>query len=160
MSRGSSSPTTASGAPRPAAARACAASPIAWRRSAVIWRSTARPARARHCARLSPHSLAEDRAGDHEPLDLARALVDLGDLGVAVIALGRELLRVAVTAEDLDRLAGLAAGDGRGEELGLRTLDRVQAPRVLEASGAPGQRPGRLDLGLHVGELGLDLAEA
>ena len=61
----------------------------------------------------TPHRLAEQRAGDHEPLDLARALVDLGDLGVAVVALGRELLRVAVAAEDLDRLAGLAARDAR-----------------------------------------------
>ena len=57
--------------------------------------------------------LAEQRAGDHEPLDLARALVDLGDLGVAVVALGRELLGVAVAAEHLDRLAGPAARDAR-----------------------------------------------
>ena len=55
----------------------------------------------------------QQRAGDDQALDLARALVDLGDLGVAVVALGRELLRVAVAAEDLDRLAGPAPRDAR-----------------------------------------------
>src|SRR5438477_518100 len=62
---------------------------------------------------------AQQLAVDDEPLDLARALVDLGDLGVAVVALDRELLRVPVAAEDLDRLARLAARHLRGEELRL-----------------------------------------
>src|SRR3712207_8938909 len=50
---------------------------------------------------------------DHEPLDLARPLVDLGDLRVAVVALDGELLRVAVAAQDLDRLGRLAARQDR-----------------------------------------------
>src|SRR5579864_3577292 len=62
----------------------------------------------------------EDRACDHEPLDLARPLVDLGDLRIAVVALHRELLRVAVAAEYLDRLTGLAPRDLGREKLGLR----------------------------------------
>src|SRR5262245_6000930 len=62
---------------------------------------------------------SENRARDHEPLDLARALVDLGDLGVAVVALDRELLRVAVAAEDLDRLGRLPARHLGGIELRL-----------------------------------------
>src|SRR3954447_7434633 len=99
---------------------------------------------------------AKEGAGDHEPLDLARALVDLGDLGVAVVALGRELLRVAVAAEDLDRLARLAARDAAGEQLGLRALDGVRAAGVLQTRRAPDQRARRLDLRLHVGELVLD----
>ena len=82
----------------------------------------------------SPHRLAQQRAGDDQPLDLARALVDLGDLGVAVVALGGELLRIAVAAEDLDRLARLAARDGGGEELGLRALDGVGARRPPSAA--------------------------
>src|SRR5919107_3643139 len=49
---------------------------------------------------------AQQRTCDDKALDLAGALVDLGDLRVPVVALGRELLRVAVAAEDLDRLAG------------------------------------------------------
>src|SRR4051794_34800297 len=104
--------------------------------------------------------LAEQGPGDDEALDLAGALVDLCDLGVAVVALGRELLRVAVAAEHLDGLGGLAAGDARCEQLGLGTLDRVGAAGLLEPGCAPGHRSRRLDLGLHVGELLLDLPEA
>src|SRR4051812_37859280 len=84
---------------------------------------------------LPARDFAKQGAGDHEPLDLGRALVDLGDLGVAVVALGRELLGVAVAAEDLDRLAGLAAGDPRCEQLRLRSLDGVRAPGVLQSCG-------------------------
>src|ERR671933_2282513 len=90
---------------------------------------------------------SEDVARDHEPLDLARALVDLGDLRVAVVALGGELLRVAVAAEDLDRLAGPLARDPAGEELGLRALDRVWPARLLEPRRPPHERTRRLDLG-------------
>ena len=49
---------------------------------------------------------AEDPAGDHEPLDLARPLADLGQLGVAQVALDLVLLDVAVAAVDLDRGVG------------------------------------------------------
>src|SRR6478736_1413614 len=77
---------------------------------------------------IGAHRLAEQRAGDHEPLDLARSLVDLGDLRVAVVALDRELLRIPVAAEDLDRLAGLPPGRLRREELRLRALLRVRPP--------------------------------
>src|SRR5215207_1442599 len=77
--------------------------------------------------------VAEQRAGDDEALDLARALVDLGDLGVAVVALGREVLGVAVAAQDLDRLAGPVTRDARGEELGLRSLDAVGPAGLLQA---------------------------
>ena len=51
--------------------------------------------------------------GHDEPLDLARALVDLGDLRVAVVALDGELLGVAVAAQDLNRLGGLARAPSR-----------------------------------------------
>src|SRR6476469_1384141 len=63
---------------------------------------------------------AEDRARDDKALDLARPLVDLRDLRVAVVPLDRELLGVAVPAEDLDRFARLAACHLRGVELRLR----------------------------------------
>src|SRR4051812_26717305 len=85
---------------------------------------------------LVAHRFAQQRPGDHELLDLARALVDLGDLRVAVVALGGELLGVAVAAEDLDRLTCLAARDGGCEELRLRALDAVRPPRLLQAGGA------------------------
>src|SRR6476659_2374957 len=102
----------------------------------------------------------QQRTRDDEPLYLRRAPVVLGDLRIAVVALGRELLRVAVAAEDLDRLAGLAAGDGGGEELRLRALDGVRAAGLLQARGAVAQRAGGLDVGLQVGELVGDRLEA
>src|SRR5919197_729327 len=115
--------------------------------------------RERWSASVAAHRFAEQRAGDDEALDLAGALVDLRDLGVAVVALGRELLRIAVAAEHLDRLAGLAAGDGAGEQLRLRALDGVRATGFLQARGAPHECPRCLDLGLHIRELLLDGAE-
>src|SRR5437588_12349974 len=83
-----------------------------------------RPAKnARHSSRLTLRERAlrqaEDRARDHEALDLARPLVDLGDLRVSVVALDRKLLRVAVAAENLDRLGRLPPGHLRGEQLRL-----------------------------------------
>src|SRR3954466_2928743 len=103
---------------------------------------------------------AQERTCDDQALDLARALVDLGDLGVAVVALGREVLGVAVAAEDLDRLTGPVARDAAGEELRLRALDRVRPAGVLGAGGAQHERARRPDLGLHVGELVADRLEA
>src|SRR5207302_8905345 len=47
---------------------------------------------------------AHDLARDHHSLDLGRPLVDLGDLGVAEVALVRILLYVPRTAEGLHRL--------------------------------------------------------
>src|SRR3989304_3222078 len=44
----------------------------------------------------------EDLLGDHEPLDLRAALVDLEELRVAHQLLDRVLLDVAVAAADLD----------------------------------------------------------
>src|SRR6185437_6985396 len=98
----------------------------------------------------------EDRAGDDEPLDLARSLVDLGDLRVAVVALDRELLRVAVAAEDLDRLARLPPRHLGGEELGLRAGLGVRQVVLLQPRGAVDEQAGGVDLRRHVGELVLD----
>src|SRR6266511_3420423 len=77
------------------------------------------------CGRAHAIEAAEDRPGDHETLDLARPLVDLRDLGVAVVALDRELLGVAVAAQNLDRLRRLPARHLRREQLRLRALLRV-----------------------------------
>src|SRR3990170_876855 len=41
--------------------------------------------------------------GNDDPLDLAGALIDLGDLGVPEVTLDRKLFRVADTPVDLDR---------------------------------------------------------
>src|SRR5258707_9639237 len=49
--------------------------------------------------------LRQHLLGDDELHDLARALVDLGDLRVALVALSREVLEVSVAAEALHAVA-------------------------------------------------------
>ena len=100
-------------------------------------------------------ALAHHLAGDHEPLDLVRPLVDLGDLRVAHHPLDRVLLHVAVAAEDLH---GVRRHGHRGvgaEELrhrrGLRQLGPVDAR--VDHPPDPVEEPARgLALRLHVGE--------
>src|SRR6185437_10504361 len=102
---------------------------------------------------------AEDRARDDQALDLARPLVDLRDLRVAVVPLDRELLGVAVPAEDLNRFGRLAAGHLRREELRLRTLLGVAAPFLLQPRCPVDEQTGSIDLHGHVGQLVLDRLE-
>src|SRR5262249_52333182 len=132
--------------------------------------STRRTARRRSSSRTAPATTsgrrtsgtsgglvhAENLARDDDPLDLARPFVNLRDLRVTVVALDRELSRVAVAAEDLDRLAGLAARYLRGQELRLRARLRHTHALVLQRSGAVDEQPGGVDLGRHVRELELD----
>src|SRR5439155_22064524 len=113
-----------------------------------------RPSALRERSLLLPQ--AEDRTREHEPLDLARPLVDLGDLRVAVVPLDRELLRVAVAAQDLDRLAGLAPRRLGREQLRLRAGLGVRLAALLQPSGAVDEQPRRVDLRRHVSELLLD----
>src|SRR5512141_864824 len=102
---------------------------------------------------------AEDLPRYHEPLYLARSLVDLGDLRVAVVALDGELFRVAVAAEDLDRLRGLTARHLGREQLRLGALLRVRRAGCLEPRRAIDKQACGVDLGRHVGELPLDRLE-
>src|SRR5262249_9434702 len=102
-----------------------------------------------------PALLAHHLAGDHEPLDLVRALVDLGDLRVAHHPLDRVLLHIAVAAEDLDGVGGHLHRDVGAVELchrrDLRQLGRVDA--VVDYLPALVKEPaGRLALRLHVRE--------
>src|SRR5436190_4032321 len=55
-------------------------------------------------AALDLHPVTQHAARDHQALDLRRALVDLHDARVAVVALDRVLLHVAVATVNLDRL--------------------------------------------------------
>src|SRR5665647_2090661 len=64
--------------------------------------------------------------GDHQPLDLARAFVDLRDLRVAEVPLDRVLGHVAIAAEDLDRLARSLVRDVGCEQLRHRGLLAVR----------------------------------
>src|SRR4029079_11461332 len=57
-----------------------------------------------------------ERPGDDEPLDLLRSFVELGDLRVAHHPLDGELVDIAVSAEDLDRVRGDAHRRVPGDE--------------------------------------------
>ena len=63
---------------------------------------------------------AEHVARDHHALDLRGALVDLQQLRVAHQLLDRVLLRVAVAAEDLDRVGRAAHRRVGAVRLGVR----------------------------------------
>jgi hypothetical protein len=81
------------------------------------------------------HSLAEEFARDDVLLDLRGALVDLGDLGVAVEPLDVEVVDVAGPAVDLDRLVGDVDGDPGGLLLGHRGQHRQLVVGVVDTPG-------------------------
>src|SRR5206468_7160549 len=89
-------------------------------RSASGGRARRASARALGYGRRRALDVAQYLSRDHETLDLARALVDLRDLRVAVVALDREFLRVPVAAEHLDRLGRLPPRHLGRVELRLR----------------------------------------
>src|SRR4051794_1408419 len=94
-----------------------------------------------------------DGPGDHQLLDLGRALEDVVDLRVAVHPLDRELARVAVAAEDLHGPLGGPDGDLAGLELAHRALGVLELVAVAaHPRGAPDEQAGGVDLELHVGE--------
>src|SRR5262249_12983640 len=94
-----------------------------------------------------------DRAGHDKALDLAGALEDRVDLGVAVPALDRVLAQEARAAEDLYGLLGDGHRDLASLQLAhgaLAAAERaVVAPRP---GGPPDQQPGGVDLHAHVRE--------
>ena len=97
--------------------------------------------------------LAEDMVRDDALLDLRRAFEDLGEAGVAPIALDRVQGRIAGAAEDLQRLRGHALSHLGGEELDHRRL-LVAAPLLVDLVAHEIQELARgLDLGRHPGEL-------
>src|SRR5438270_13137761 len=94
--------------------------------------------------------IAQEAAGDHHPLDLVGSLVDLGDLGVPEVALHREVLDVAVAAEELDTVRRDLHGRVRRKALGHRPDLLQLATRVTlvdEGGGAVDESTRRL--GLH-----------
>src|SRR5688572_8868353 len=69
-------------------------------------------------------------AANDQPLDLAGALVDLGDLSVAIMTFYRIILDVAVAAMDLNGLIGHEHRDLGGEELGHGGLFVDRSPLI------------------------------
>ena len=68
---------------------------------------------------------------DHEPLNLAGAFADGGELDVAEEFLGRIVLHEPVAAVDLHAVVGGLDGNLAGVELGHRRFERRATPRVL-----------------------------
>src|SRR5690242_15417009 len=100
-------------------------------------------------ASLDRDAVLEQRARDDEALDFARAFVDLHDARVAVIALDRILLHVAVAAVDLDRLVR-DPGRGLGRvQLGHRRRAAERLIRVAHPRRAADQQARTLHAPLH-----------
>src|SRR5262249_31116849 len=90
---------------------------------------------------LHPHAILEQRARDHQALDLRGSLVDLHHPGIAAETLDRVVLHVTVSAVHLDRLM---RHPGRGfarVELGHRGLARIVHPGVAHPCRTLGQEP-------------------
>ena len=81
-------------------------------------------------------------AADHHPLDLVGALEDLHHLGLAHVALDREVAGVAVAAEHLHGVGGHLHRVVGGDQLGDRGLGAERQALVLEPGRGAGRWPG------------------
>ena len=88
-------------------------------------------------------------------MNLRGAFVDLGDLGIAEVALQRHFLGIAHAAVDLHGLMGDPHRRFRGGELGHRCFGAELLALPLEPGRAQGEQQGCVELALHVGDLGL-----
>src|SRR5436309_15131651 len=74
-------------------------------------------------------------AGERDPHDLRRALVDPGDADVALDLLDHVVVRVAVAAMTLDCGVGRRIAGFGGEVLGHRALDVQRALTAVDPLG-------------------------
>src|SRR6266849_490912 len=109
---------------------------------------------------ISGTPLAQHRARDDVPLDLAGPVPDSLDPRVAPEPLDREVAHQARAAEDLYRPVGDPAEHLRGVELGHRGIGVAHPALGQPPGGAEGQQLGRLQLGRHVGEAEADALES
>src|SRR6185312_17237084 len=79
----------------------------------------------------------EDLPADHEPLDVARAFVDLADAHVAVNALDRKIGDVAIAAVNLKRIGTHALGHLGCEELRHRRFLETGLTRIAQGRRVP-----------------------
>src|SRR4051794_23825460 len=104
--------------------------------------TTAAKAMRRDATTTAPSALGLHRAGDHEALDLVRALVDLGDLRVAHHPLDGILGDVAVPTQDLHGLDGHRHRGVGCEQLGHgAVLPRLRVAPIGERARLVEQLP-------------------
>src|SRR5262249_6465705 len=101
-------------------------------------------------------SVLEQASGNDHPLNLAGALIDLGDPSVPHMALGVEFFAVPLTAVDLQSLVRHSAGHLRSVQFGHRALERMPNPAVFEQRRLQHQQPRGVDFGGHVRDHELD----
>src|SRR5688572_2407309 len=98
-------------------------------------------------------ALAEQRPRDDQALDLLRPLVQLGDLRVAHHPLDRELIDIAITAQDLDGIGRDPHGVVTGHEFTQgRPPTRVRRASVDLDAGLVQQLARGFGAGVHVGQ--------
>src|SRR5256886_941094 len=104
-------------------------------------------------------SLFQRLSRDDELHALAGPLIALGVLRAPIVALGREIVQMAVPAEDLHAVAARLDRGVAREELRLRRGEDVVLSRILHGRRSPCQQTGGVDLRRHVGEHPLDRLE-
>src|SRR4051812_5531666 len=97
---------------------------------------------------------------DDQPLNLARAFADCGELDVAEEFLGRVVLDEAVAAVNLHAVVGDLDGDLARVELGHRRLQRRARAALLQVGGVIRHQPRRFNLRRRVGQLPLNSLKA
>src|ERR1700743_3443256 len=104
--------------------------------------------------RYGPLQLAGGIAGDGDLLDLGAAFDDLGDLGVAPVALDGMVLGEAVGAVQLDGVVGGADGGAGGEVLGDQGFGGgVVGADEAAVAGLVAEEAGGAGVDDHLGEL-------
>ena len=96
---------------------------------------------------------AHQMRGDDHPLDLVGALVDGGDLGVAVGPLHLHALEEAAAAVDLQGVIGDLQRDVRGVHLRHGRLHAVGRVLLLQLRRGVDEEPGAAQLGGHICQL-------
>ena len=76
-------------------------------------------------------------SADDEFLNLVSSLVDLEDFGIPHQFLDRVVLVVAISAEHLDRVAGVSVSGNSAIKFADRRIVGVPAPFVIVGTGSP-----------------------
>jgi hypothetical protein len=84
--------------------------------------------------RTASTEATDDAGGYHQALNLAGALVDLGDLGVAVETFHRILSNVPVTPEDLNGVLGSRLATSEAMSLAIEDSAVCRCPAALSAA--------------------------